>query len=105
MSHKREIHVHVHQHLGIEGRLAAYELLDPNWQLNVINIDVLFGDAKDTFFEHLMEAHRQLAMMEPTITIGDFNAAPTIDSGPASFDVIVTPRLTRNYPDAFLTPP
>ena len=79
ISHKSEIQVHVHHHLGIEGRLAAYELVGPTWQLNVINVHVTFGDATDTFLEHLMEAYRQLAMMGPTVIIGDFNAAPTMD--------------------------
>ena len=76
MSHKREVHVHVHRHLGIEGRLAAYELVGPTWQLNVINVHVLCGDAADKFLEHLMEAYRQLAIMGPKFIIGDFNAAP-----------------------------
>ena len=82
MSHKREIHVHIHRHLGIDSRLAAYELVGPTWQLNVINVHVPFGDATDTFLEHLMEAYRQLAMIGPSmivIIIGEFNAAPTID--------------------------
>ena len=79
MSHKREVHVHGHEQLGIEGRLAAYELVGPTWQLNLINVHVPFGDATDTFLEHLMEAYRQLALMGPTVIIGDFNAAPTMD--------------------------
>ena len=33
----------------------------------------------ETFLEQLMEAYRQLAMMEPTVIIGDFNAAPSAD--------------------------
>ena len=56
ISHKGEVQVHVHNHLGVEGRLAAYQLVGPTWQLNVINVHVPFGDAKETFLEHLMEA-------------------------------------------------
>ena len=77
--HKSEVQVHVHHHLGVEGRLAAYELVGPTWQLNVINVHVPFGDATETFLKHLMEAYQQLAMMEPTVIIGDFNAAPLAD--------------------------
>ena len=79
ISHKGEVQVHVHHHLGVEGRLAAYQLAGPTWQLNVINVHVPFGDATETFLEHLMEAYRQLAMMGPTVIIGDFNAAPSAD--------------------------
>ena len=78
-SDRSEVQVHVHHHLGVEVRLAAYELVDPTWQLNVINVHVPFGDATETFLEHLMEAYRQLAMMGPTVIIGDFNAAPSVD--------------------------
>ena len=82
ISHKSEVQVHAHHHLGVEGRLAAYELVGPSWQLNVINVHVPFGDATETFLEHLMEAYRQLAMMGPTVIIGDFNAAPSaVDRG------------------------
>ena len=80
ISHKSEVQVHVHNHLGVEGRLAAYEVVGPTWQLNVINVHVPFGDATETFLEHLMEAYRQLAMMGPTVIIGDFNAAPSADN-------------------------
>ena len=81
MSLKGEVQVHIHHHLGVEGRLAAYELVGPTstWQLNVINVHVPFGDATETFLEHLMEAYRQLAMIGPTVIIGDFNAAPSAD--------------------------
>ena len=79
ISHKGEVQVHVHHQLGPEGRLAAYELVGPTWQLNVINVHVPFGDATETFLEHLMEAYRQLAMMGPTVIIGDFNAGPSAD--------------------------
>ena len=44
ISHKSEVQVHVHCHLSVEGRLAAYELVGPTWQLNVINVHVPFGD-------------------------------------------------------------
>ena len=60
ISHKGEVQVHVHHHLGLEGRLAAYELVRPTWQLNVINVHIPFGDATEMFLEHLMEAYRQL---------------------------------------------
>ena len=76
MSHKSEVQVHVHHHLGVEGRVAAYKPVGPRWQLNVINVHVPLGDATESFLEHLMEAYRQLAMMRPTIISGDFNAAP-----------------------------
>ena len=79
ISHKGEVQVQVHHHLVVEGRLAAYELVGPTWQLNVINVHVPFGDATETFLGHLMEAYRQLAMMGPTVIIGDFNAAPSAD--------------------------
>ena len=79
ISHKGGAQVHVHHHLGVEGRLAAYNLVGPTWQLNVINVHVPFGDAMETFLEHLMEAYRQLAMMGPTVIIGDFNAALSAD--------------------------
>ena len=79
ISHKGELQVHVHHHLGVEGRLAAYELVGPTWQLNVINVHIPFGDATATFLKHLMEAYRQLAMMGPTVIIGDFNAAPSAE--------------------------
>ena len=45
----------------------------------VINVHVPFGDTTETFLEHLMEAYRQLAMIGPTVIIGDFNAAPSAD--------------------------
>ena len=79
VSHKSELQVHVHHHLGVEGRLAAYELVGPTWHLNVINVHVPVGDATETFLEHLMDAHRQLAMTGLTVIIGDFNAAPSAD--------------------------
>ena len=45
---------------------------------NVINADVPFGDATEPFFPALAEAYRQIAMLAPTIIIGDMNAAPTL---------------------------
>ena len=80
ISHKSEVQVHVHHHLGLEGPLGAYELVSRMWQLNVINVHVPVGDATETFLEHLMEAYRQLAMMGPTVIIEDFNAAPSADN-------------------------
>ena len=79
ISHTGEVQVHVHHHLGVEGRLAAYELVGPTWQLNVINLHIPFGDATETFLKHLMDAYRQLAMMGPTVIIGDINAARSAD--------------------------
>ena len=79
ISHKGEVQVHVRRHLAVEARLAAYDLVGPTWQLNVINVHVPFDDATETFLEHLMEAYQQLAMMGPTVIIGDFNAAPSAD--------------------------
>ena len=77
--HKSEVQVHVHHHLSVEGRLAAWELVGPTWQLNVINVQVPFRDATETFLEHVMEAYRQLAMMGLTVIIGDFNAPPSVE--------------------------
>ena len=36
-----------------------------------------FGDALEPFLQALAEAYRQMAMLAPTIIIGDMNAAPT----------------------------
>ena len=46
-------------------------------QLNVINAHVPFGDATEPYLQALAEAYRQMAMLAPTIVIGDMNAAPT----------------------------
>ena len=35
ISHKSEVLVQVRHHLGVEDRLATYELVAPTWQLNV----------------------------------------------------------------------
>ena len=80
ITHKTEVQFHVHHHLGIEGRLVAYERVGPTWQLNVVNMHVSLGDTTDTFLEHILEAYRQLGMMGPAVIIGDFNAAPTVEN-------------------------
>ena len=59
-----------------KGRLEAYEVMGPTWQLNVINVHLTFRNATDTFLEHLMRAYRQLALIGATVIIGDFSAAP-----------------------------
>ena len=71
------IHVHLVHHLSIPGRLDFYEVLGDGWQLNVINAHVPFGDATEPFLQALAEAYRQMAMLAPTIVIGDMDAAPT----------------------------
>ena len=71
------IHVHLVHHLSIPGRLGVYEIVGDGWQLNVINAHVPFGDATEPFLQALAEAYRQMAMLAPTIIIGDMNAAPT----------------------------
>ena len=72
------IHVHLVPHLSIPGRLSVYEVVGDGWQLNVINDHVPFGDATEPFLQALAEAYRQMAMLAPTIIIGDMNAAPTL---------------------------
>ena len=71
------IHVHLVHHLSIPGRLGVYEVVGDGWQLNVINAHVPFGDATEPFLQALAEAYRQMAMLAPTIIIGNMNAAPT----------------------------
>ena len=71
------IHVHLVHHLTIAGRLGVYEFVGAGWQLNVINAHVPFGHATEPFLQALAEAYRQMAMLAPTIIIGDMNAAPT----------------------------
>ena len=71
------IHVHLVHHLSIPGRLGVYEVVGDGLQLNVINAHVPFGDATEPFLQALAEAYRQMAMLAPTIIIGDMNAAPT----------------------------
>ena len=71
------IHVHLLYDLSILGRLSVYEVVRDGWQLNVINTDVALGDATEPFLQALAEALRQMAMLAPTIIIGDMDAAPT----------------------------
>ena len=71
------IHVHLVHHLSIPGRPGVYEVVRDAWQLNVINVHVPFGDATEPFLQALAQAYRQMAMLAPTIIIGDMNAAPT----------------------------
>ena len=71
------IHVQLVDHLSIPGRLGVYEVVGDGWQLNVIHAHVPFGDATEPFLQALAEAYRQMAMLAPTIIIGDMNAAPT----------------------------
>ena len=71
------IHVHLVHHLSIPGRLGVSEFVGDGWQLNIINAHVPFGDATEPFLQALAEAYRQMAMLAPTIIIGDMNAAPT----------------------------
>ena len=71
------IHVHLVHHLSVPGRLGVYEVVRDGWQLNVINAHVPFGDSTEPFLQALAEAYRQMAMLAPTIIIGDMNAAPT----------------------------
>ena len=54
-----------------------WETVRNGWQLNVINAHVPFGDATEPFLQALAEAYRQMAMLAPTVIIGDMNAAPT----------------------------
>ena len=78
-SHRGQIQIHVRGNLSFGGRLAAYQLVDPTWQPNVINVQIPFGDAGETVPEELMEAYRQLAILGATVIIGDFTAAPNIE--------------------------
>ena len=71
------IHVHLDHLLSIPGRLGVYEVVGDGWQLNVINASVPFGDATEPLLQALAEAYRQMAMLAPTIIIGDMNTAPT----------------------------
>ena len=71
------IHVHLVHHLSIRGRLSVYEVVGDQWQLNVINAHILFGHATEPFLQALAEAYRQMAMLAPTIIIGDMSAAAT----------------------------
>ena len=71
------IHVDVDHHLSVPGRLGVYEVVGDGWQLNVINAHGPFGDATEPLLQALAEAYREIAMLAPTIIIGDMNAAPT----------------------------
>ena len=71
------IQVQLVHHLSIPGRLGVYEVVGDGWRLNVINAHVPFSDATEPFLQALAEAYRQMAMLAPTIIIGDLNAAPT----------------------------
>ena len=71
------IHVHLVHHLSIPGRLSVYEVVGNEWQLNVINTQVPFGDALEPFVQALTKAYRQITMLAPTIIIGKMNAAST----------------------------
>ena len=71
------IHVHLVHHPSIPGRLGVYEVVGDGWQLNVIKAHIPFDDATEPFFQALAEAYRQMAMLAPTIIIGDMNAAPS----------------------------
>ena len=82
------IHVHLVHHLSVPGRLGVYEVVGDRWQLNVINTHVPFGEATEPFLQALPEAYCQMAMLAPTVIIGDMNAAPT----PADRGGQATPR-------------
>ena len=71
------MHVHLVHHLSVPGRLGVYEVVGDGWQLNVIKTDVPFVEATEPFLQALAEAYRQMAMLAPTVIIGDMNAAPT----------------------------
>ena len=63
-------------HLSIAGELSVYEVVCDGWQLKIINTNVPFGDATESFPQALAEAYRQMAIIAPAIIIGDMNAAP-----------------------------
>ena len=73
---RTSIHVHLIHHLSIPGRLGVYGVVGDGLQLNVINAQVPFGDATEPFLQALAQAYRQMAMLTPTIIIGDMTAAP-----------------------------
>ena len=82
------IHAHLVHHLSIPGRLSVYEVVGDGGQLNVINTHVPFGNATKPSLQVLADAYPQMAMLAPTIIIGDMNAAPT----PADRGGQATPR-------------
>ena len=71
------IHVRLVHHFSVPGRLGVYEVVRDGWRPNVINAHVPFGNAMEPSFQALAEAYRQMAMLAPTIIIGDMNVAPT----------------------------
>ena len=75
---RASIHVHLIHDLSIPGRLSVYEAVGDGWQLDVINAHVPFGDATEPFLQALAEAYRQMAMLSPTIIVGNMNAAPSL---------------------------
>ena len=82
------IHIHLVHHSSVPGRLGVYEVVRDGWQLNVINTHVPFGEATEPFLQALAEAYRQMAMLAPTVIIGDMNSAPT----PADLGGQATPQ-------------
>ena len=74
---RADIHVHLVHHLSISRRLSVYQTVGDGWQLNVINAHIPIGNATEHFLKALAEAYCQMAMLAPTIIIGDMNAAPT----------------------------
>ena len=70
-------HAHLVHHLSIPGRLSVYEVVRDGWQLNVINARLPFGDATEPFLQALAEAYRQMAILAPTVIIGNMIPAPT----------------------------
>ena len=56
----------------------VYKVVGDGWQLNVINTDVPFGDTWEPFLQALADAYRQMAMLAPSIIMGDMSAAPTL---------------------------
>ena len=75
--HKTSVTVHAHPDLGVDGRLGAYECVEPRSQLNVLLTHVPFGEETKDFLDTPSLAYRRLPLLAPTIIIGDLNAAPT----------------------------
>ena len=71
------MHVHLLHHLSIPGRLSVYEVVGDVLATQRHQPCVPFGDATEPFLQALAEAYRQMAMLAPTIVIGDMNAAPS----------------------------
>ena len=90
--HKTLVTMHAHPNLGVDGRLGAYECVQPVWQLNVLLTHVPFGEETKDFLDALSLAYRRLSLLAPTIIIGDLNAAPTNDhrtGPPTATDIAV----------------